>query len=136
MCSFYLNGKKTDAINLYKRQLPRLIITYLFWGIIVVVFNILYLKQEFGIKSIVSLFNFTVQDRAWYMNMYLVSYIFDTVVNRKFNVLYANPKISYWISLAVCFSLSFLLSFFAAYIKDILFKKIKLSKNLLNKKNL
>lgn len=292
--SGYLNWKKMDSGDLYKRCLPRLVVTYFFWGILSLIFNIIYLQWKFDIKSVVSLFNFTVQDRAWYMNMYfgiflvipfinacwnniskkekhnllivlflvsavskyiwnvsniissgencivfisqylwnsiyifyylvgayiaeysvsykrkrvftflqillilntlyyfiegyglfyydipearslwydnpflaiesictficfydvkiennlirknistiakvsfdmyLVSYIFDNVVNRKLIILYQNPKVGFWIALIACFGLSFLLSFLAAFIKNVLFDKIRFSKALM-----
>lgn len=79
--SGYLNSQKTDSIKLYKKQLPRLIFTYLFWGSISLIFNVTYFQQQFGIKSIVSLFNFTVQDRAWYMNMYFGMFLLMPFIN-------------------------------------------------------
>ena len=57
LMSGYLNYKKNTIHDVLK-QLPNLVLTYLFWMIVIIVFETKYLGFEFNSKSILNIFNY------------------------------------------------------------------------------
>ena len=71
MLSGSLNKDKISIIEKYKKRFPQLSITYLFWAVMTAGFNVFFLNEKFGVHTILSIFDYSVQDRAWYMDMFL-----------------------------------------------------------------
>ena len=84
----YLKSNKKIDVNHYK-SLKNILITYLFIAVITIIFDILYLKNSFNFyKHIVGIFNFSINEYAWYIEMYIGLFLLIPFLN----VLYHNLK--------------------------------------------
>lgn len=77
----YLNGKKKLTKDYYKKIKP-IITSYVFISILCILVKKIYLKKNMGILAmIVSLFDFTGCEYAWYVEMYLGLFLLIPFLN-------------------------------------------------------
>lgn len=61
---------KTDFKAYYRRQIP-IVLTYLFWTVVVLAFNIVFMDADFTVETLINYFlGYGSQDRVWYLDMY------------------------------------------------------------------
>lgn len=109
----YLNNSaKYDKDYFYK--LFKVLISYVIIGIICLIFKKVYLNQDITIvKGIISLFNFSAIDYAWYVEMYIGLFLLIPFLNILYKHLRTKEnKLKLLIVLGVIFSLTATLRFF------------------------
>lgn len=81
MLSGFLNSRKTDPVKVWKKSFPHIALSYLFWGILIILYNILCLGEAFSSGSIINIFTYSLP-RAWYINMYMGLLILIPFINK------------------------------------------------------
>lgn len=83
----YLQNKKDINKNYYK-SIFKVIYSYVFISICAIIFKNIYLNEEISIiNAIVSIFNFTADDYAWYVEMYIGLFLIIPFLNIMYDAL-------------------------------------------------
>lgn len=109
----YLNNSiKFDKAYFYK--LFKVLISYVIIGVVCLIFKKVYLKQNITfINGIISLFNFSAIDYAWYVEMYIGLFLLIPFLNVLYKHLKTKEdKLKLLIVLGIIFSLTVTLRFF------------------------
>lgn len=81
MLSGFLNSHKTDPIKMWKKNFFHIVLSYLFWAILIILFNIFCLRESFSINSIINIFTYSLP-RTWYINMYMGLLVLIPFINK------------------------------------------------------
>ena len=85
--SGYLLRRKKLEKSYYKR-ISKIIITYILASLLCVFYSVVFLKQDFTIKSIIlNVLNFSASPYSWYIEMYLGLFLLIPFLNIVYNAL-------------------------------------------------
>lgn len=96
--SGYLLRKKTLEKSYYKR-ISKIVITYILASLLCVCYSIVFLKQDFTIKSIIlNILSFSAAPYSWYIEMYLGLFLLIPFLNIVYNAM-PSRKCKIWLIL-------------------------------------
>ena len=86
LSGYLLKNKKLEKS--YYKRISKIIITYILASLLCVFYSVVFLKQDFTIKSIIlNVLNFSAAPYSWYIEMYLGLFLLIPFLNIVYNAL-------------------------------------------------